>query len=119
MLQKKIWVQLNRLNRSLEIFSGDVVNYKNQKSLAKVFFKNPDNKKHDRWSSEADMFDLPTYSKEIKRYPLKVIDYFTEIQFFYVNFQLDEDHVDREGHKISDFVTLQVLNLGRIFDPVI
>lgn len=89
MLQKKIWVQLNRLNRTLEIFSGDVVNYKNQKPLARVIFKNPHNKKHEGWSSEVDKFEVPTYSKEAKQYPLKVIDHFTEIQFFYVNFRLD------------------------------
>ncbi len=38
MLQKKIWVELNRLNRTLKIYSGDVVNYKNQKPLAHIEF---------------------------------------------------------------------------------
>lgn len=30
MLQKKIWIELNRLNRSLMIYTGDIVNYKGQ-----------------------------------------------------------------------------------------
>jgi hypothetical protein len=119
-LQKKIWIELNRLNRSLAIYSGDVVNYKNQKVLARVEFK-VEAGRHTGWSNEAEKFEMPNYNGQARRLPLKVIDPFTEIQFFYVNFRVDEDRVQlaEEGTKISDFVSLQVLNLGRIFDPVI
>jgi hypothetical protein len=55
MLQKKIWIELNRLNRSLTIYSGDVVNYKGQKPLASIIFKSQQSKK-EGWSNEAEKF---------------------------------------------------------------
>lgn len=56
-----------------------------------------------------------------KKQPLKTIEPFTEIQFFYINIKVDESNVgsNKSDTKVSDFVTLQVLNLGRLFDPVI
>jgi hypothetical protein len=55
MLQKKIWVELNRLNRTLNIYSGDVVNYKGQKPLVELTFHSQQSKK-EGWSNEAVKF---------------------------------------------------------------
>lgn len=38
MLQKKMWIELNRLNRTLSIYTGDVVKYKGQQELLKMVF---------------------------------------------------------------------------------
>lgn len=64
---------------------------------------------------------MPTYNEAVKDIPKKIIEPFTEIQFFFVKFKVNElSEAERQKErKINDYVTLQVLNLTRIFDPVI
>jgi len=77
MFQKKIWIELNRLNRSLTIYSGDVVNFQGQKHLVQKIFLNQLAKK-EGWSNEAEKFILPTYSEAVKDIaPKKLIEPFT------------------------------------------
>ena len=76
MFQKKIWIELNRLNRSLSIYSGDVVNFKGQKPLFQKIFLNTDSKK-EGWSKEAEKFTMPNYNEAVKDIPKKIIEPFT------------------------------------------
>lgn len=118
MLQKKIWIELNRLNRTLYIYTGDVVKYKGQKPLFMHVFKSQE-AAHEGWKNEVEKFPLPTYDGKDKQIKIKEVEPFTEIQYFFVKFNVSESEESKTTRKINDYVTLQVLNLSRIFDPVI
>jgi hypothetical protein len=75
MLQKKIWIELNRLNRTLNIYTGDVVNYKGQKPLASIDFHSKE-KPREGWENEADKFPMPKYDNPQSGLR-KIIDPFT------------------------------------------
>lgn len=60
MLQKKIWIELNRLNRTLMVYSGDVVNV-GQEPLLKKKFDATYSSSRQGWDKEADKFEVPNY----------------------------------------------------------
>lgn len=57
--------------------------------MVQKIFLNTHTKK-EGWSNEAEKFTMPNYNEAVKDIPKKIIEPFTEIQFFFVKFKVNE-----------------------------